>query len=145
MGMCRAVSRLGLVIGLMVLGWGVAVTASFAASQDEAKIQGELPRNTGGAIDLNRIREAVASRAAQGVREIQFRDFTLTSDETRTLFLALDRDQNLLRQIANAIPADGVERQVTLRGFVDGQRVEGRVQRQADGTLRMRLEGGHDR
>lgn len=54
----------------------------------------------------------------QGTREVQFREFALTPDETRNLVLALDRDQNLLRQIGEAIPADGVEQQIILRGLV---------------------------
>lgn len=128
-----------LALCLPIMGWGVAAASGFSAFENEVTIHGELPRHADGAIDLKRIREAVAERAAQGAREVQFLGFTLTRDEAHRLFLALDRDQNLLRLVAEAIPADGMERRVALRGLVDGRRVEGLVQRREDGTLRMRL------
>src|SRR5581483_10940417 len=62
-------------------------------------------------------------------------------EESRSLLLSVDRNQNLLAHVGDALPADGVERTVTFRGLVDGRQVEARVQRQEDGTLRARIEG----
>ncbi len=120
---------------------GMSPDRSLGQSSDEATIRGSLPRTPSGAVDLGQVRDEVAGRFAQGVREVQFRDFTLDVEESRSLLLSVERNQNLLAHVGDALPADGVERTVTFRGVVDGQRVEGRVQRQEDGTLRARIEG----
>ena len=126
---------------LVLLVCGMSPGRSLGQSSDEATIRGSLPRTPSGAVDLAQVREAVAGQLAQGVREVQFRDFTLGVEESRSLLLSVERNQNLLAHVGDVLPADGVERTVTFRGMADGQRVEGRVQRQEDGTLRARIEG----
>ncbi len=120
---------------------GMSPDRSLGQSPDEATIRGALPRTPSGAVDLAQVREVVAGQVARGINDVQFRDFTLGVEESRSLLLSVERNQNLLAHIATALPADGVERTVTFRGVVDGQQVEARVQRQEDGTLRARIEG----
>ncbi len=126
---------------LVLLVCGMSPDRSLGQSSDEATIRGAFPRTPSGAVDLGQVRDAVAGRFAQGAREVQFRDFTLDVEESRSLLLSVDRNQNLLAHVGDALPADGVERTVTFRGLVDGRQVEARVQRQEDGTLRARIEG----
>ncbi|HXF94280.1 MAG TPA: hypothetical protein VNK46_16120 [Nitrospiraceae bacterium] len=128
---------------LVLLVCGMLPDRGLGQSLDEATIRGALPRTPSGAVDLAQVREVVAGRFAQGARAVQFRDFTLDVEESRSLLLSVERNQNLLAHVGAALPADGVERTVTFRGVVDGQQVEARVQRQEDGTLRARIEGVH--
>ncbi|MEW6246502.1 MAG: hypothetical protein AB1555_07315 [Nitrospirota bacterium] len=125
---------------LLSLG-GMASEPIFAQSSDEATLRGAFPRTPSGTVDLAQVREAVAGQLAQGIKDVQFRDFTLDVEESRSLLLSVERNQNLLAHIGDSLPADGVERTVTFRGVVDGRQVEARVQRQEDGTLRARIEG----
>lgn len=126
---------------VVLLVCGMSPDRGLAQSSDETTIRGALPRTPGGAVDLGQVRDAVAGRFVQGVGEVQFRDFTLDVEESQSLLLGVERNQNLLAHIGDALPADGVERTVTFRGVVDGRRLEARVQRQEDGTLRARIEG----
>lgn len=126
---------------LVLVVCGMSPDRSLGQSSDETTIRGSLPRTPSGAVDLGQVRDAVAGRVARGINDVQFRDFTLDVEESRSLLLSVERNQNLLAHIGDSLPADGVERTVTFRGLVDGQRVEGRVQRQEDGTLRARIDG----
>ncbi|WP_447977469.1 hypothetical protein [Candidatus Nitrospira bockiana] len=120
-------------VGVVLLHGAALPSPGHAAGGQE--ISGALPRTEAGAVDIVALREAVAARIAEGAREVHVRDFSLSPAEARALLLAVDRSDNLLRQLADGIPQDGVERQVALRGSVDGQRVDARVQRQEDGAL----------
>lgn len=126
---------------LVLLVSGMSPDRSLGQSSDEVTIRGALPRAPSGAVDLGQVREAVAGRFAQGAREVQFRDFTLDAEESRSLLLSVERTQNLLAHVSDALPDDGIERAVTFRGLVDGRQVEARIQRQEDGTLRARIDG----
>lgn len=105
------------------------------AATTPAQVRVPLPRRSDGSIDVARLLDTVQARVAQGFREIQFRDGSLTQDEARQLLLNPAPDQNLLSQIRKVLPADGIERNVTFRGAI-----EARVQRQENGSLRTRIE-----
>ncbi len=126
----------GLLLGL------AAMLSPLVASSWEVEVifEGELPRS-GEVVDVGRVTGSVAEAVDEGALEVMFREFTLSAEETRHLFLATDEDQNLLRRVGEALPVDGLERMVTFRGLIDGQGAEARVERQEDGTLRMTVEG----
>ena len=94
-----------------------------------------LPRSADGSVDVAALLSTLDARFDAGAREIQIRDDSLAKQEARDLLLALARDQNLLRQIADVMPAGGGEATVRLRGVVDA-----RIQRKPDGSLRLRVE-----
>jgi hypothetical protein len=124
---------------------GVLIGAGPAFSQNgpknEVTIGGELPRTSQGLVDTAQIREFVTSRVSQGAREVVFRGFTLSADEARSLLLSAEANQNLLRQLGDVLPADGVEREIALRGLAGGNSIDARVHRTEEGLLRARLEG----
>lgn len=124
-------------VGLLM---SVAPALSQSGSVNKVTIGGELPR-TGGAVDVGQIRDFVTSRVSQGAREVVFQGFTLSADESRSLLLTVEANQNLLRQIGNVLPADGIEREIALRGLAGGNSIDARVHRTEEGLLRARLEG----
>ena len=113
---------------------------AMASDIGEVEIRGDLPRNDDGSIDVSNLQDTVADEFSRGNQEVQFRNFSLTAEESRELFLNSDPDRNLLRQLGETLPNDGIERNVKFRGVIDGQRVEGRVQRDEDGSLRVRTK-----
>ena len=125
----------------VILGLAAMLSPRVALSWEvEVIFEGELPRS-GDVVDVGRVTGSVAEAVEEGALEVMFRDFTLSPEETRHLFLATDEDQNLLRRVGEALPVDGLERMVTFRGLIEGQGAEARVERQEDGTLRMTVEG----
>lgn len=154
-------------VGLMLWtapGWAQATSP---IQNGQVEIHGALPRTAAGAVDVEALTQTIQTQFARpGVQEVQFRAFSLTEEEQRTLFLNGDPSKNLLRQVSVAVPShDGAERTVTFRtndfrarvGREDGQlraRIEGidhsqltegegnRLRMQFD---RFRLEGGRDR
>ena len=98
-----------------------------------AETQLGLPRLADGTIDVQSLINGVDDLVERGVREIQFRDGTLTQDEARSLVLRIEG--NLLGDLATRLPNDGIQRQITLRGDVDL-----RVQRLANGELRAKID-----
>lgn len=103
-------------------------------ADERAEVRVPLPRNADGTIDIPALLGSISARVGAGAREIQIRNDSLTQEEARALLLAVDANQNLLARIGAALPNDGVERNVTFRGAVDA-----RVQREPDGTLRLRV------
>ncbi len=109
----------------LFLGWGLGVGPTFAQEAGEVNVSGEFPTV-----------EQIQTEFDGGAQEIQFRDLALTDGQKQQLV-----DPTFFREVGNAIPDDGVERHVKFRGTVDGQKFEVRVKRQADRTLRVRIEG----
>jgi len=112
----------------------LAALAAPAAAQEraarEVEVEIALPRRADGTIDLRAIEAEVRRQLAAGATEIQFRgDFTQA--EARRLLL----DGRVLRELGALLPNDGIERDVRLRGSI-----EGRVQRTEEGGLRARIE-----
>jgi hypothetical protein len=99
----------------------------------KAEMTLDVPRSGDGSIDVEALINEVDKLVAQGVREIRFRDSSLTQDEARSLVLRVEG--NLLGELAARLPNDGVQRQITLRGDVDI-----RVQRQKNGELRASIK-----
>ncbi len=136
------------VIGIVsAVFWSTGISPNYAIAQvsmeaEEVVIRGDLPRTPAGAVDITKIKETVTAQFAKGgVTEVHFRNFTLTTEESRALFLATDPEKNLLRQVGTVIPSAGIEeRQVTFRGQAATAEFRGRVQRE-EGQLRARLEG----
>ena len=98
-----------------------------------AEMKLDVPRSGDGSIDVEALISEVDNLVSRGVREIRFRDATLSQDEARSLVLRIEG--NLLGDLAARLPNDGVQRQITLRGDVDF-----RVQRQKNGELRASIK-----
>ncbi len=124
---------------------GLAFMASPAWAQTAPPIQngqveifGALPRTTGGAIDVEALKQTIQTQFARpGVEEVHFRNVSLTEAEQRALFLNSDPNKNLLKQVSSVVPSpNGAERNVTFRN----NDFRARVGRE-EGQLRARLEG----
>jgi len=101
------------------------------AEANEVEVKLEVPRNADGTINETQLANDIKARLAAGATEIQVRG--LTAQDAKALIAS---NQNLLVDLAKLLPNDGVERQVRLRGAVDA-----RIQRNAEGELRARIEG----
>lgn len=133
------------VVGVMFWSGGIIpdrTLAQVSMEAGEVVIRGDLPRTSAGAVDIAKVKETVTAQFAKnGVTEVHFRDFVLTTEQSRALFLATDPEKNLLRQVGTVIPSAGMEeRHVTFRGQAGTTEFRGRVQRE-EGRLRARLEG----
>lgn len=123
----------------------LAACAGLAAAQDvrredrgveaerEVEVKRPLPRNADGTIDRAALLREVRAQLAAGATEIQFRDGALSAADARAL---ASGERSLLADLAAALPNDGIERQIRLRGGIDA-----RVQRNEEGELRARIEG----
>jgi hypothetical protein len=125
-------------LALAALGAAGAAGAQDARQEDrmlEQQAQREarvaLPRRADGTPDTDALLDQVRGRLAAGAVEIQFRGDGLSAQEAQQLLL----DGRVLADLAAALPDDGVERHVRLRGAV-----EARVQRNEEGRLRARVE-----
>lgn len=124
--------------GILVVASPLWAQTSPAIQNGQVEIVGALPRTASGAVDIVALKQSVQTQFARpGVQEIQFRGFTLSDEQQRTLFLNADPSQNLLRQVGAAIPsANSAERTITFRN----NDVRARVGRE-EGQLRARIEG----
>jgi len=123
----------------------LAACAGLAVAQDvrredrgveaerEVEVKRPLPRNADGTVDRAALLREARAQLAAGATEIQFRDGTLSAADARAL---VSGERSLLADLAAALPNDGIERQIRLRGGIDA-----RVQRNEEGELRARIEG----
>ena len=102
-------------------------------AEREVEVRRPLPRNADGTVDRAALLREVRAQLAAGATEIQFRDGSLSAADARAL---ASGERSLLADLAAALPNDGIERQVRLRGAIDA-----RVQRNEEGELRARIEG----
>ena len=95
-----------------------------------AEVNLPVPRKADGTVDQQALLAEVRTAAANGAREIQLRDRTLTEAEMQSLLSA-----SFLKDLAALLPAGPGEHQIRIRGAVDL-----RVQQLPNGTLRVRIE-----
>ena len=113
-----------------------ALAAAPAGAQDrapaprEVEVSLQLPRTGDGRIDTRALEAEVRREIGAGATEIRFRDDFSQQDARRLLL-----DGRVLRELGAALPDDGVERDIRLRGEVDA-----RIQRDEEGGLRARIE-----
>jgi hypothetical protein len=101
------------------------------AEANEVEVKLAIPRNADGTINQTALANDIKAQVAAGATEIQFRG--LTAQDAQAL---IDRNKNVLGDLAKLLPNDGIERQLRFRGAVDA-----RVQRNDEGELRARIEG----
>jgi len=101
------------------------------AEANEVEVKLAIPRNADGTINQTALVNDINTQVKAGATEIQFRG--LTAQDAQAL---IDRNKNVLGDLAKLLPNDGVERQLRFRGAVDA-----RIQRNDEGELRARIEG----
>lgn len=128
----------GVLMGLVGMVSSVSAQVTPPIQNGQVEIMGALPRAAGGAVDVEALKQTVQTQFARpGVQEIQFRGFTLSEEEQRALFLNVDPNKNVLRQVSTVVPtAGGAERHVTFRS----SELRARVGRE-EGQLRARIDG----
>lgn len=109
---------------------GAAGAQDRAPAPREVEVNLPLPRTTDGRVDTRALEAEVRRQIGAGATEIRFRD-DFTQQEARRVLL----DGRLLRELGAALPNDGIERDIRLRG-----EVEARIQRDEAGGLRARIE-----
>ena len=117
------------IIAMVAASLALAATATGIAQETQLGV----PRVADGTIDVQALVNGVDALVAQGVREIDFRDGTLTQDEAKSLVLRIQG--NLLGDLATRLPNDGIPREITVSGPVDFS-----VQRLANGELSARID-----
>ncbi len=119
---------------LMVISLVIGLGFGSAHAQQEVTLNGnDLPPGL-----LEVINREFNNSQNPELRQLQFRDLNLTSNEALKLFLASDPDKRILRSVGDALKN---EQQVRFQGTVGGNPFATRVEREDDGTLRLRMEG----
>ena len=134
--------KIVLIAAALLLGL-VLVFAGFASAQDvrredrqadrrvdanDVEVNLAVPRNADGTVNRTALLNDVRAQVTAGATEIHFRG--VTAQDARLLL-----NQSLFTDLRAALPNDGVERHVRLRGDF-----EARLQRNEEGELRARIE-----
>lgn len=132
--MKATIGKIGIVLWVISLVFGLGLGS--AQAQQEVTVNGtKIPLEI-----LETVYSEFNNPDNPELQQLQFRGLNLTRDEALKLFLStdMDLDENLLRSIGNTIQN---EQQVKFRGTVDGNSFETLVEREGDGSLRLRIEG----
>jgi hypothetical protein len=124
----------GLVLAAGALAESARDTPPREAQAAEREASLSLPRGADGSIDIRAAVRAARDAFSDGATEVQFRDRALSEQDVRNLARRLDGA--VFRDLAAALPDDGIERTIRFRaGDADI-----RLQRNEEGRLRARME-----
>ena len=126
------IGKTSLILLVMSLVFGLGLGT--AQAQREVTVNG----NTSSSEILDIVNSEFNNPENAEIQKLQFRNLTLDSEEAAALFLSTDSENYLLHSIGDTLKN---EQQVRFRGMVDGNPFETRVEREDDGTLRLRMEG----
>jgi hypothetical protein len=87
------------------------------AEANEVEVKLAIPRNADGTVNQTALTNDIKAQVAAGATEIQFRG--LTAQDAQAL---IDRNKNVLGDLAKLLPNDGVERQLRFRGAPPAER-----------------------
>jgi hypothetical protein len=129
------VALAGLVLAAGALAESARDTAPPRAAQAaEREASLSLPRGADGSIDIRAAVRAAKDAFSDGATEVQFRDRALSEHDIRNLARRLDGA--VFRDLAAALPDDGIERTIRFRaGDADI-----RLQRNEESRLRARMD-----